>query len=64
VTQTMLVSVATLLVLLWLDYRVEARKKAALLVSPADRVMRGLRDRLARGELSAEDYNRLLSLMS
>jgi len=48
---------------LWLAYR-SAEREAALVVSgPTERATLRLRQRLTRGEISAEEYDRLIALM-
>ena len=49
--------------LVWLACRMEVREPALPVPGPAERVMRSLKERLVRGEISADEYNRLVALM-
>lgn len=48
---------------LWLAYRTSEREAARVVSGPAQRSARRLQERLLRGEISAEEYDRLLALM-
>ena len=63
-TTVLLVPLALVMVLLWLTYR-NAERNADLVPTGTIelRVVSRLRERLMRGEITAEDYNRLVALM-
>ena len=63
-TPTMLLlPFALLMSLVWIAYRMDTREPAVPVPGPAERAMRSLKERLARGEISADDYSRLVALM-
>ena len=62
-TSTMLLFPAALLALaLWFTYRIDGLR-AAVVSGPVESAERSLRERLARGEINADEYRRLRALM-
>ena len=63
-TTVLLLPLALAMVVLGITYRTAERNSALAPSGPVEqRVVRRLRERLMRGEISAEDYNRLVALM-
>lgn len=55
--------VAVLVFLAWLAFRTEARRDSYVPCT-AETALHALRERVARGELTADEYRRLVTLMS
>jgi len=63
-TTVLLLPLALAMVVLGVTYWIAERNSALAPSGPVEqRVVRRLRERLMRGEISAEDYNRLVALM-
>ena len=62
---TMLLLPSALLILLvWIALRMESRRTVVVAFGPAERTYRSLRERLVRGEITPEEYHRLIALIS
>ena len=60
----LLLPFALAVLVLWFTYRTAQRDVAGAQTGPVQqRVAQRLRERLTRGEISADDYNRLMALM-
>jgi uncharacterized membrane protein len=59
----LVIPVAVLAWLAWFAYRFEPRATANATIGP-ERLVQSLRERLRHGEITAEDYRRLIALIS
>lgn len=62
-TATMLLPPVLLLLALWFTYRMDLDHRAVTASAPLERVKRSLSERLARGEINADEFRRLTALM-
>jgi len=61
---TMLLAPAALLGLVfWFTSRIDNSRRAAVVSGPVERVKWSLKERLARGEISVDEFRRLTALM-
>jgi uncharacterized membrane protein len=58
----LILPIAVLAWLAWFAYRFEPRTTAAVTIGP-DRLLQSLRERLRHGEITLEDYRRLIALI-
>ena len=62
-TSVPIMLVVALVLLVWFAFRAEAHRHE-FVPCTAERAMHSLRERVARGELTTDDYHRLVALMS
>jgi len=60
----LLLPVAVLGPLTWFAYRLETSRTPATCNAGRERVLQSLKERLRHGEISGEDYRRLIALIS
>jgi uncharacterized membrane protein len=62
-TATMLMPPALVLLALWFVHKIDVMHRAVTASAPLDRVRQSLGERLARGEITVDEFRRLTALM-